>query len=285
MSESESKPQPSMDYARNRLFFDPIPKKDHHAHIDKKETQLGCGPFVPIGIGLLCMLGGNVGSIAIGLIAIAIGGGWLAIIAAITASANAEIAAQNEKIDAENRAIDDYNRNRTVVTGQDLDKICADYLKSDVESMALKKLGIDKSQVMEVAPICFDGYYYKELKTSKPRIKKGSDGKERSSHYNAVMFFFSADQVYCYQLRFSLLEDKKQEATDELFYRDIVSVSTTSDTISYGSGDKKSTISFEEFTLTTSGGTKMDATIADIETAEHSIQEMRNLLRRKKQQS
>lgn len=281
MSESVSK-QPSMDYAHNRLFFDPTPAKDHRASIDKKEAQYGAGPFVALGIGLICIL---FGGFAIGLVAVAIGGGWIAIIATNTANANTEIAAQNEKIDAENRQIDAYNENRTVVNGSDLDKICADYIKSDVESIALKKLGIDKSQVQEVAPICFDGYYYKELKTSKPKIKKGNDGKERSSHYNVVMFFFSADQVYCYQLRFSLLEDKKQEATDELFYRDIVSVSTTSDTISYGSGDKKSAISFEEFTLTTSGGTKMDATIFDIATAEQSIQEMRNLLRRKKQQS
>jgi hypothetical protein len=228
---------------------------------------------------------GSPAAIVWGLFIMAVGGIWIAGILVGTASANAEITADNKKIDAENRKVDDYNKKRIVVSGRELDKICADYLKSDVESMALKKLGIDKSQVQEVAPICFDGYYYKELKTSKPKFKKGEDGKERSSHYNVVMFFFSAEQVYCYQLRFSLLEDKKQEATDELFYRDIVSVSTTSDTISYGSGDTQSAISFEEFTLTTSGGTKMDATISDIETAEHSIQEMRNLLRRKKQQA
>ena len=297
--ESESLPvwKPQWDYERAKLFFDPIPEKsrrllkDRAFEHDPEKAEIGLVPPSLIVIGVLLL---PTEILPLGLILIVIGGCWIGGIVSSTARRNTQAAnavarkngvidAENEKIAFENEEIDQFNRNRTVVNGEALDKICAGHLKSDLESMALKKLDIDKSQVLEVEPIVFDGYYYRELKTSEPRIKKCSiDSKERSSHYNAVMFFFSEDQVYCYQLRYSLLKDVKQESTDELFYRDIVSVATTSDTVRYGNNFA---ISFEEFTLTTSGGTKMEATVTDTETAERSIQKMRELLRRKKQQA
>ena len=301
-SETPPKWQPKWDYERAKLFFDPIPEKnlcplkERKDVPDPEKVRIGCVAPGLIVLGLyffLFAVFNDPNAIVAALLFTLIGGVWIAIRVRSTAYQNTraiDVAAQqnraidadNEEIAIENAEIDQFNRNRTVVNGRDLDRICADYLKSDVESMALSKLGIDKSQVQEIAPIVFDGYYYRELKTSKPKIKKCSrDQGERSSHYNAVIFFFSEDQVYCYQLRYSLLSDVRQESTDELFYQDIVSVATTSDTIRY---DKGSTISFEEFTLTTAGGTKMEATISNTESAERSIQEMRNLLRRKKQQ-
>jgi hypothetical protein len=145
--------------------------------------------------------------------------------------------------------------------------------------MALRKLGISENQVQEIEPIYFDGYYFRELLglTSVQR-KRGDDRKFRSSNYNVIMFFFSAEQVYCYQLRFSLLRDEKQETTDVCFYRDIVSVATANDAITFGS----KTISFEEFTLTNSGGTRMSATIFDAEIALSSLDAMRSLVTRKR---
>lgn len=151
--------------------------------------------------------------------------------------------------------------------------------------MALKKLGIDEDQVKEASPIFFDGYYYEDIPGAGEWDCKKEDGVFRSSNYNAVQFFFSADQVYCYQLRFSFVRDKLQETTDEYFYRDIVSVSTQSDSTNWVRDDKSGNVqvSFEKFKLTTSGGTSIEATVFNLGEKERAIQGMKNLLRSKKQ--
>jgi len=292
----------NLNYENNRLYFEPIPTK-HHLEIKSllppgaeeppRLIPLVAGGIILVFIGAVFALSGSIG---IGLIPLSIGGGCIAgflsreqhrrdIIATNTeiSSKNKIITEENAKIEAKNKEIDDFNKNRTVVTGVDLDRICADYLKSNLESMALQKLGIDKELVQAIAPICFDGYYFGELRTLKPKVKKGTDGKERSSCYTATIFFFSTDQVYCYQLIFSLLESMQQETTEECFYRDIVSISTMSDTFAHDSEGQKSTVSSENFTLTTSGGTKMAATVFDTGTVERTIRDMRNLLRSKRQ--
>jgi hypothetical protein len=141
----------------------------------------------------------------------------------------------------------------------------------------------------------------------------GKDRRYRASNYKAAIFFFSTDQVYYYGLTFSLLDKEHRENTSDNFYGDIVDVSTVSDTVIYrpgvaaipglatlleailGSvlfgwlsallfGNKTEIIKFDEFVLTTSGGTSVGATISDLATVERSIQGMKNLVRDKKQQ-
>jgi len=115
------------------------------------------------------------------------------------------------------------------ISGAEIDRDCADYLSRNLKSMALQKLGIAEDRAWKITPIRIDGYYYEDiLGTSKKGevcYKKSGDGKWRTSNYNAAMFFFSQDQVFCYELKFSLLEDKKQEKIEKFSYRDIVSVS------------------------------------------------------------
>jgi len=59
------------------------------------------------------------------------------------------------------------------------------------------------------------------------KYKLGLDRRWRSSNYSAVLYLFSADQVYAYRHTFSLLENEKQESTTEVFYGDVESVSTS----------------------------------------------------------
>ena len=145
------------------------------------------------------------------------------------------------------------------------------------------------------------------------QYKMGKDMRFRASNYKATIFFFSADQVYYYGLAFSLLANERRENTSDNFYGDIVDVTTVSDTVIHRSGlaaipslaklfetmlgsvlfgfvsallfgTKTETIKFDEFTLTTSGGTTVGATISDMATAERSIQGMKNMVRSKKQE-
>jgi len=146
----------------------------------------------------------------------------------------------------------------------------------------------------------------------------GKDRRFRASNYKAAIFFFSADQVYSYELAFSLLDYEQRESTSDNFYGDIVDVSTATDTVIYRSvaatllglttmvkmikailgsvvyeflsailfGTQTEKIKFGEFVLTTSGGTTVGATIStniDPAIAERSIQGMKNLIRDKKQ--
>ena len=203
------------------------------------------------------------------------------------------------------------------VTDEEIDETCADYIRYNLKSMALEKLGIVEEQVQEAEPIQVSGYFYRafdpraqylKLHPLAPRAeKRGQDGALRTSSYNAVMYFFTQDQVLGYEFVFSLLEDKKQERTDEYFYGDIVSISTDRSPADDGVASAAQAISqlggigaiakllwgtkkpsakidyFETFRLTTSGGTYIEATFSDSGTFKRSIDGMKGLLRSKKQ--
>jgi len=253
-----------MDYERNKLYFFPTPEKK------VKPKKIGRIPIIAIIIGFIILISSASaeasGGIITGLVVIAAGIVRIIIIRSSNAKNAKEVA--------------EFNNNRTIVHGSEIDKVAQDYLEN-LKSKALNKLNIDEDQCKESDPIQFDGYYYNDLGTSEPAYRKDiDDGRYRSSHYSGTMLFFSVDQVLSYELRFSLLKDEKQESTREFFYRDIVDASTKSDTISLGNEK----ISFEEFNLTTIGGTSMSASIFDSGTVDKSIRQMRNLFRDKKQQ-
>lgn len=98
----------------------------------------------------------------------------------------------------------------------------------DFKQKALNKIGLDESQVNEIEPVHFEGYYFDERKTY---AKPGRDRIWRSSAYQISWLFFSSTQVYVYQYTFNMDEDGKKETTEEYFYRDITNFSTSSDTV------------------------------------------------------
>ena len=144
-----------------------------------------------------------------------------------------------------------------------------------IQERALNKLAIDEEEVKEIPPIIFHGFDYDDFDC----IKLGSDECYRTDEYNVVAFFFSSDEVYCYQYRFSLTEDSQTESTDTYFYKDIVSISTETEHSEFDSGFK-----YETFKLTTAGGTSVSCSVREdeVEDAQRSIKGMRNLLKEKK---
>lgn len=159
----------------------------------------------------------------------------------------------------------------------ELDSAAAKQL-ADVKARALRKLGLDEDEVKEIAPIMFDGYNYDHAK-----IKQGKDGKYRSNKYQAVVFFFSANEVHCYTYDFSLTENSQRESTDVYFYKDLVSVSTQTEGTSYSVGNGKSSeFDYEYFKLTTTGGTSISCNVRNADDAQRSINGMRSLIVAKK---
>lgn len=144
---------------------------------------------------------------------------------------------------------------------------------SNLQQRALNKLGLDIEEVKEITPISFHGYDYKGA-----LVKQGKDNLYRSSKYEAVMFFFAADDVHCYTYNFSITEDWHRDKTDVYFYKDLVSVSTQTDNMTVGTLK----FDYEYFELTTKGGTSISCNVRNANDSQRSINAMRQLILAKK---
>jgi len=173
-------------------------------------------------------------------------------------------------------------RNTLGAKDDEIDRICQNNIQS-MNDKALIKLGVDEDEVKLIEPIKVSGYYYYAI-GSQPLFKKGKDGRWRSSNYESTIMLFSENQIHAYTYRFSLVENEKSELTDEYFYKDVVSVSTSTDNVSFTNPETKKpdNITFQNFKLTTSGGTSISNAMWDSGTVENSIQGMRQLLKQKK---
>lgn len=158
----------------------------------------------------------------------------------------------------------------------------------DIKAAALKKIGIDESEMSMIAPIVFFGPSLDAPAGRTSLVKQGKDGLWRTSAYQACAIFFSENQVFLYTRTWSMINDNRQERTEEYFYGDIVSVTTSSESESMeefkGLTKVQRTIDLEAFSLRTTGGDAAKAGVdpkfaADIE---RQIQGMKNLVRDKK---
>ena len=98
----------------------------------------------------------------------------------------------------------------------------------NLQQRSLSKIGIDEEEVNEIKPITFEGFLYAD--NPKVHVKQNTSGKWISSNYMVTWLFFSSTQIYIYTYTFSMTDDKKIENTEEFFYKDITSVSTTFET-------------------------------------------------------
>lgn len=172
------------------------------------------------------------------------------------------------------------------VTDEEYDNACSSYCAT-LRPRALEKLGVDEDEVREITPIILEGYCYPGYDSA--FCIQGKDEKWRTDKYQSTQLFFSANEVHIYRNEFCTVEEKKKESTEVYFYKDIVSVSTSSEMIKLNNNDskKKSALGDEEveiesFKLVTTGGTSLKVAIRDPEYAQRSINAMRQLLRAKK---
>jgi len=168
---------------------------------------------------------------------------------------------------------------------EEYDALVAKKIKSmDFKQKALNKIGLDESELQEIEPVSFEGYWFDEKKTFS---KYGKDKKWRSSAYQISWLFFSSTQVYLYQYTFNLDEDGKMEKTEEYFYKDITNFQTVSDTIETPTWDPKKdksilvNINKNRFAVTVPGD-KFLCSMEQNEYTERAIQAMKAKLREKK---
>jgi len=159
----------------------------------------------------------------------------------------------------------------------------------DFKQKALDKIGLDESQVNEVAPLHLESYLFDDGKNI--YFRRGKDLVWRSSQYQVSWIFSSSSQVYVYQYTFNMDEDGKKEGTEEYFYKDITNFSTSSDTIEKTVPGKTSCtgktsyirtkVDSNRFTLTVSGD-KFYCAMKQNDYTEKAIQAIKAKLREKK---
>ena len=147
----------------------------------------------------------------------------------------------------------------------------------NLRQKALNKIGLDEEEVSEIPPAVFEGYVFKNA-----FAKKRANGNWVSSSYQVAWLFFSATQIYIYRYTFNMDEDKKSESTDEFFYKDVTSFSTSSETeTAHGLGDEKFEVETNKFKMVVPGD-KIFVSMDGVSNSEDIIQAMKQKLREKK---
>ena len=108
------------------------------------------------------------------------------------------------------------------------------YVKSLIESkklrqIALSKFDLDESELKELPPLCLSDYYFDE-NDKMIAVKKGKDGKDRSSAYQVSWFFFSADQICLYQYTLNFNTNGQKELAQNYYWKDIIGITTLDET-------------------------------------------------------
>lgn len=167
-----------------------------------------------------------------------------------------------------------------LLTDNEYDKMMYDL--SRVKDRALRKLGISIESVLEIDPVCFQGYDIGSsiLSTNRGDIWVGSS-------YQVTWLFFSDRQVFYYQYNFSSIDNDENEMTEEYFYKDIIGFSTSTvrtEAHGYSPQGQPQTEIISQLTFqmkTAAGALECSLRKNDI-TAERSIKNMREVLRLKK---
>ena len=153
----------------------------------------------------------------------------------------------------------------------------------DFKKRALDKIGLDESELQEIAPVTFHDW----LADKTTYGRQGKDYKWRYSGYQVTWLFFSSTKVYLYQYTLYMDCDDKKEVTNEYFYKDITSFNTSSDTVEiryYDAKKKKDilkNVDSTRFCLVVPGD-KMYCAMQQNEENERAVQAMKAKLREKK---
>lgn len=146
-----------------------------------------------------------------------------------------------------------------------------------LRNKALSKIGLDEEEVNEIPPAVFEGFVFKNA-----FAKKRANGNWVSSSYQVAWLFFSSTQIYVYRCTFNMDDDKKKESTDEFFFKDVTSFSTSSETeTAHGLGSERFEIESNMFIMVVPGD-KIFVPMDGVPNSEEIIQAMKQKLREKK---
>jgi len=197
-------------------------------------------------------------------------------------------------------------------TDRQIDALIEDDL-SKLRTQALDKTGLDLSE-LEADTVVLYGPRFWNTGGADIGIKKGKDDIIRFTPLGVTIINFTQNQLVAYQCALDLATGNAlSESTDEYFYRDVVSVSTQSESVTWDKdilnvkevkngplgaflkGDKLQFNAAETFVLTTSGGTSLKVVLRDLklmeslgggeiptDIADKAVQSVRRMLRDKK---
>ena len=147
----------------------------------------------------------------------------------------------------------------------------------DFRAGAIDKIGLDEDQIKEIPPARLEGYRFENS-----WAKRTKTGGWVSSSYQVSWLFFSATQVYVYYYIFHMDDDDTSENTDEFFYKDVTSLSTSSKTeTARGAGDKKFEVQTNMFKMVVPGD-QVFVPMEGVKDSDAIIQAMKAKLREKK---
>ena len=92
----------------------------------------------------------------------------------------------------------------------------------DTRAKAIAKIGVDESELNEIAPIALSSFVYDD-----DTLVKIEDRLAVSSQYAITWIFFGANQIYTYKYIFDTTSDDTYEFTNDFFYNDITCFSTS----------------------------------------------------------
>lgn len=137
-----------------------------------------------------------------------------------------------------------------------------------LQNKGLSKVGLDASEcIADYEPVW--GPRVENTGGVPLQLKKGRDNVVRFNPVDLSIIFLAENQLVSYQTCYDRFTGNAlQEETDEYFYRDVVSVSTKTDTISKDVMVGKEQVrvqlkNSETFRLTTSGGTSIEVFLRD----------------------
>ena len=91
-------------------------------------------------------------------------------------------------------------------SGDDIEYQVGEKMK-DMRERGMIRFELFEKSLKFLEPMTFRGYQFDE----NVYYKKGSDGKNRTSEFNAVMLFFTADKMHIHQRHFSFIDDMIDE--------------------------------------------------------------------------
>lgn len=184
-------------------------------------------------------------------------------------------------------------------TDQQMDQWWQEEIQS-LKTKALGKIGFDSADCV-AEPVVVWGPRVANTGGVPLQLRNGKDGVVRYNPVDVSILNFGQHQLVGYQASYDRFTGNAlQESTDEYFYKDVVSVSTKTDTTSRDVAVGKEQVriqlkSSEMFRLTTSGGTSIEVFLKDeallqatkggsfsTTQAEQAVQSVRRMLRDKK---
>jgi hypothetical protein len=191
---------------------------------------------------------------------------------------------------------DIYSYARGKPTDQQMDEWLEEDLKG-LEKKALNKMGIDETELVSES-VQIIGPRLWDVGGADVFFKRGKDNVLRFTPVDVSIINFTQSQLLVYSCVLDLTTGNVlNESTDEYFYKDVVQVSTKTEsrTVNIPKLGTLQLNAAETFTLTTSGGTSLSVVLRDptliekmgggeIPTtrAEKAIQTVRKMLREKK---